>query len=147
MRRRTTSSEKKPLYSKKYSAYGGSWTSYGTSNGYQSRQPLLSSVDYNDSPPTSPTEKTVKYSMQSTMRNETVISSSQTDSRIGSIKSNYYREVRSQQSTTTFWLLDVIQEMLRYIYSSFAQIRMASCATSNTTEYPEPELKLDPNTQ
>jgi hypothetical protein len=136
MRRRTTSSEKKPLYS----SYGSSWNSYGTSNGYQSSsQPLLSSVDYNrlyDSPPTSPTEKTNNYTMKSEIRQ---------DSHIGSIKSNYYSEVRSQSNTTN-WIFEVIQEMLRYIYTSIAQIRVTNC-TSNTAAYPEPELKLDPNTQ
>lgn len=139
MRRRTISSEKKPLYS----GYGSSFSSYGTANGYQS-QPLLSSVDYHSSfsPPSSPTENYVNY--KTTIRNETMIDQ---DSRIGTIKENYYNEVRSKSYSPTHWIWQVIQEMLRYIYTSIAQIKHANCATSNTTDYPEPELKLDPNTQ
>lgn len=125
----------------------GTTTSYGTtSNTNVQIQPTTKSYhsDYTDSPKLTTTKKfeeKVSFSSQ-------VGSSSSDQGHVGSLKSNYYQQVRQQMKeegpSTGQWIYEAIQEMLYYIYQTVVQSTpIPFPGKSSTEEFPEAEIGID----
>jgi hypothetical protein len=120
--------------------------SFGTTSSYGSNS-TPESVEKNEK------YSTENYSNQTTSTYNHYQSSSSTENNIGTVKSNYYEEVRRNQQLeqdSSFW--KVLQDMLSYIYESIGvsgnsnRVETIQNPNSNASNYPEIDILIDNET-
>eukprot|EP01080_Neovahlkampfia_damariscottae_P001468 gene1468-12087_t len=131
-----------PLSQKQSLKSYGSTSSYGSNSSSESKSYNQKSEIYNS------TQNSVEIETNNGSYNH-YQSSSLSDNHIGTVKNNYYDQVRrQQQEENSFW--KVLQDMLAYIYESIGANQNPNDVTitqqntnSNTSNYPEIEHYID----
>jgi hypothetical protein len=120
---------------------------YGTTSNYgtTSIQTNPTQKSYQSEPTDITPKETIKKFDIKTEYPTEPIPSSNDNGQVGTLKNNYYQQVRGQQKTeqpsTGKWIYDAIQDMLFYIYQTVVQASPIGFKTSG--DFPEVEVGID----